>query len=408
MLSMTVEDPSTPTIGSVVTPESESARDAIRRLQGPWFESPFFDRLLPERGLTSEEAEQARRFHEDGFLILPEAFPEEVVDQARAEVEPLFATQEESGGEAPGRIHDAWKDCPTVRRIASDPKVLDLLHTLYGRRPIPFQTLSFQFGSQQRPHADTIHFNSLPPRFMCGVWVALEDVDASNGSLVYYPGSHRLPDLDFEDLGLRLLNPNRSGPLDVYTYEDYDLYEGLVEELLEVHGLEPVTLEVKKGTALVWSAGLVHGGGEILVPGRTRWSQVIHCFFEGCLFYQPILSNRVTGDWYLKKITDIASGRVVPSSYRGIEVPEEAGDDILKLILDVETSGDGDDERDVLRALTNSQLKELLREREELRRAETALQEAHRAHEATLAAIERSPSFRLGRLLTAPVRWLRR
>jgi len=407
MVFMTVEDASPPPSGTAGTRESKPTRDVVTRLERPWFESPFFDRLLPQRDLAPEAAEQARRLHEDGFLILPDAFPEEVVDRARAEVEPLFAPQGEGSGEAPGRIHDAWRDCPTVRRIASDPTVLGLLHELYGRRPIPFQTLSFQFGSEQRPHADTIHFNSLPPRFMCGVWVALEDVDANNGSLVYYPGSHRLPDLDCDDLGLRLLNPNRSGPLDVLTYEDYDLYEDLVEELLEAHGLEPVTLEVKKGTALVWSAGLVHGGGEILVPGRTRWSQVIHCFFEGCLFYQPILSNRVTGDWYLKKITDIASGRIVPSTYRGIEVPEEAGDDILKLILDVETSGDGD-ERDILRALTNPQLKSLLRVREELVRAATELQEARRAHEAHLAAIERSPSFRLGRLLTAPVRWLRR
>jgi hypothetical protein len=240
------------------------AQDVIHRIETPWFESPFFDRLLPDRGFTSEEAEQARRFHEDGFLILPDAFPKEMVDRARAEVEPLFAPKGADPSEIPARIHDAWKDCPTVRRIASDETILGLLHRLYGRRPIPFQTLSFQFGSQQRPHADTIHFNSLPSRFMCGVWVALEDVDAGNGTLVYYPGSHRLPDLDFEDLGLRLLNPNRSGPLDVLTYEDYDLYEDLVAELLAKHGLEPVTLEVEKGTET--------SAGHLSTPGTCSGS----------------------------------------------------------------------------------------------------------------------------------------
>jgi ectoine hydroxylase-related dioxygenase (phytanoyl-CoA dioxygenase family) len=37
---------------------------------------------------------------------------------------------------------------------------------------------------------------------MCGVWVALEDVDAGNGPLFYYPGSQRLPDPFFQRFGL--------------------------------------------------------------------------------------------------------------------------------------------------------------------------------------------------------------
>ena len=42
-----------------------------------------------------------------------------------------------------------------------------------------------------------------PPGFMCGVWVALEDMDMDNGPLVYYPGSHRLPEVTMQELGLR-------------------------------------------------------------------------------------------------------------------------------------------------------------------------------------------------------------
>jgi hypothetical protein len=48
-----------------------TVEDVVTRLERPWFESPFFDRLLPERDLAPEVAEQARRLHEDGFLILP-------------------------------------------------------------------------------------------------------------------------------------------------------------------------------------------------------------------------------------------------------------------------------------------------------------------------------------------------
>jgi ectoine hydroxylase-related dioxygenase (phytanoyl-CoA dioxygenase family) len=37
---------------------------------------------------------------------------------------------------------------------------------------------------------------------MVGVWVALEDIDSSNGPLIYYPGSHRLPIFTNEHLGI--------------------------------------------------------------------------------------------------------------------------------------------------------------------------------------------------------------
>ncbi len=41
-----------------------------------------------------------------------------------------------------------------------------------------------------------VHFNSIPQRFMCGVWVAMEDIAPDNGPLHYYPGSHKLPFYD--------------------------------------------------------------------------------------------------------------------------------------------------------------------------------------------------------------------
>ena len=35
---------------------------------------------------------------------------------------------------------------------------------------------------------------------MCGVWIALEDVDPDEGPLSYYPGSPRLPYVSAGDL----------------------------------------------------------------------------------------------------------------------------------------------------------------------------------------------------------------
>ncbi len=32
-----------------------------------------------------------------------------------------------------------------------------------------------------------------PPGYMCGTWIALQDISADSGESVYYPGSHRAP-----------------------------------------------------------------------------------------------------------------------------------------------------------------------------------------------------------------------
>ena len=88
-----------------------------------------------------------------------------------------------------------------MRALATAPKVLALLDELYGREPLPFQTLNFRRGTQQAPHSDALHFSTIPAGFMCGVWVALEDMDMDNGPLVYYPGSHLLPEV--HDAGAR-------------------------------------------------------------------------------------------------------------------------------------------------------------------------------------------------------------
>ena len=43
---------------------------------------------------------------------------------------------------------------------------LDALRELYQREPRPFQTLNFPVGTMQKPHADSVHFNSGPAGFM--------------------------------------------------------------------------------------------------------------------------------------------------------------------------------------------------------------------------------------------------
>jgi ectoine hydroxylase-related dioxygenase (phytanoyl-CoA dioxygenase family) len=183
------------------------------------------------------------------------------------------------------RIQDAWRDFKDVRAIARAPKILALLRELYGREPLPFQTLNFRIGTQQQPHADAFHFNSEPPGFMCGVWVALEDVDETAGPLVYYAGSHRLPEVTPSDLSIAAAQ------------EEYPKYEAFVQEQIEREGLKPRLGTLRKGEALVWASNLLHGGSPQTDMQRTRRSQVTHYFFADCRYWTPMLSTERQRYW---------------------------------------------------------------------------------------------------------------
>jgi hypothetical protein len=232
---------------------------------------------------TEPTGEQRERFEQDGYLVLDETgCPPEVIDGILEDLDELYEGEgrRESGVfYSERRIQDAWRSSADVRALALSTYVQDILAGLYGRKPLPFQTLNFPFGSEQAVHSDTIHFNSDPPGFMCGVWVALEDIDMDNGPLVYYPGSHRLPELTMKDVGAES------------RYADYPQYERFVADEIERRGLEPAYGTIRKGQALIWSANLLHGGLPQRDPARTRHSQVTHFFFEGCRYYTPMLSG---------------------------------------------------------------------------------------------------------------------
>ncbi len=275
------------------------------QMDTPWVESPFFERELAARAVSLTEAQlsAARALHETGYVALRGVVPTELCDRIVADTTPML---HEEVALQQRRVQDAWRrGAESVRTLASLPQIVGLLSALYERDPIPFQTLNFEYGTQQRAHADSIHFSSIPARFMCGVWVALEDVDAANGPLFYYPGSHRLAELTMYDLG--------------QTYDDvhYEKYEDFQEALMSEVGLEPVEFHANKGDALIWSSNIVHGGQPITEEGRTRRSQVTHYFFRNCIYYTPVFSNIPVGELVLKEIIDIRDLQPVRHSYNG-------------------------------------------------------------------------------------------
>ncbi len=278
----------------------------------PWIDSPFFASAIETCGLDAETRKQVEFFAENGYVIIDPQISGATIDALNGSLLPYFVPRAEPYYSDETRVQDAWTFNEHVREVAIAPRVLELLRVLYRREPIPFQTLNFRVGSQQRTHSDIIHFDSIPFGFMCGVWTALEDVDLRNGPLHYYNASHKLPRFDMHDIGITAAG--------TVGYEKYHLYEDFVEELMKEKRGERVELKLERGQSLIWSANLFHGGSPIVDNGRTRLSQVTHYYFEGCLYYTPLFSVLGLGKLVTRTVFDIRTSRVVPQYYNGAEI----------------------------------------------------------------------------------------
>lgn len=273
----------------------------------PAFESPFYLTHVRHR-LEPSAQEIADSLRDHGFAVLPGLISPEEADAIIAEAGSFFDSREVEENPRSTRLQDGWKEHAGIRQLASHPQVLKLLEAAYGRTPIPFQTLNFKYGTQQSAHSDRIHFSSLPEGFMCGVWVALEDVSPENGTLFYLKNSHREPDWKNHDL--------------MWDYQafNYQVYQQFIADYLEARGMEKVTFQAKKGDALIWSSQLIHGGSPVLRSDSTRWSQVTHYFFEDCIFYTPLFSDSITGEYFLRSVTNIGTGKSVDHRFNGYPV----------------------------------------------------------------------------------------
>jgi ectoine hydroxylase-related dioxygenase (phytanoyl-CoA dioxygenase family) len=277
----------------------------------PWVESPFFSQILETKQLSSEQKEMAQCYHDNGFLKLPAIIPQDLIDQVKEETatKGFDKNVEIRTMSDEARIQDFWQYSEPVRKLACFQPVVDLLELFYGREAIPFQTLNFCVGSQQRAHSDSIHFSSLPSRYMCGVWVAIENVTLENGPLFYYPGSHKMPEYNFSQIK-ESANPT--------SYDNYREYEDFIEALMNVSNYKKEIFFAKKGDALIWSSNIVHGGMPVLKTGSSRWSQVTHYFFKDCYYYTPMLSNMVTDELCLRNsLLNIKTKKEVLPNYNG-------------------------------------------------------------------------------------------
>lgn len=260
----------------------------------------------------------ARDLAANGFAVLD--FPDPDIDALAEEIKTTLLPRfdfvhwrEELWPKADGlRLQDAWSEVEAVRRVACNARILQILEALYGRRPFPFQTLNFPVGTQQHFHSDAVFFSSMPERFMCGVWLALEDIDEDNGPLLYYPGSHRLPIITNDMTGW-LANEDDNAEIQTHLTRVW-------QAEVRAGGFREQRFHARKGQALIWAANLLHGGSRHTDLQRTRWSQVTHYYFEDCAYWTPVESDVFYGRIAFREPMNVLSGEPVRNRYLGREV----------------------------------------------------------------------------------------
>lgn len=289
-----------------------------QQLQGfPLIDSPLF-KAHRQEGVFGEHQSIADQLHQRGYAVvdLGRERMQMLADRIRGDLSTEFDLEawREAGGRASLRVQDAWQHSKAVRELALLPDIQAMLQTCWGRLPFAFQTLNFPVGTQQHLHSDAVHFHSEPPGFMCGVWVALEDIYPDSGPLEYVPGSQRLPYLQAADVGVQ----QQPG-----VTPDQTIFHDYWKASVASDCFQRETFTPRLGQALIWSANLIHGGSAVKNLERTRWSQVTHYFFEGCRHYTPMLSDWPEGPVAWRNPFDIARG-----CERDIQ-PEDASDELL-------------------------------------------------------------------------------
>lgn len=242
--------------------------------------------LLADGKVSYDEHQTLVQFITQGYAVVPHAVGDELIEAVNGALDEVFS------GETPRRmsywdrdghhLDDAREenmmqgeakllDLHAVSQAAQDvifaPKVKRFLELVFTEPALAFQSLYFKRGSEQGIHQDTafVPVAEAPLDFVAS-WIALEDVQQGTGELLYVPGSHRLPDLQFMN------NSKKCTPQDPLIGK----YTALVRENYEKAGLSPRRFLPFKGDVLFWAADLCHGGAPITQKNTTRKSLVTH------------------------------------------------------------------------------------------------------------------------------------
>jgi ectoine hydroxylase-related dioxygenase (phytanoyl-CoA dioxygenase family) len=187
---------------------------------------------------------QVAEFDRNGCLIGGRVIDDADVDELRAELDRVIATHDANAwkpdepqpvmiskwGEKEGsiiwQIVNIWEASPAFERLLYLPAVSEAISQLCHHGDIQIWHDQIQFkpphhGGINNWHQDAPYWPVLKPETPVSAWIALDDVDESNGCMWMVPGSHRWgnhiklletnPQDDFFSLGKDFTPPSGTG-----------------------------------------------------------------------------------------------------------------------------------------------------------------------------------------------------
>lgn len=158
-------------------------------------------------------ASEVARFHADGFLLGPRVLDDTTVDELRAELDSVIASYDSPVGDGtPRPVHmwnlsgedeapvwqvvNIWMAAPGFRRLLHHPTIIEHVAQLTGASQLRLWHDQIQYkpartGGVNDWHQDAPFWPVLTPMTEVSAWVALDDVDETNGCMRMVRGSHR-------------------------------------------------------------------------------------------------------------------------------------------------------------------------------------------------------------------------
>jgi hypothetical protein len=251
-----------------------------------WIDDPAAPRIAQSKAFDpAVRREDLLFFIENGYVILEGAVAHDAIDRYLAELEEVKRTDPDiriafGAGEI-GYLRDRPAASPNTRIVDSfmflasavsmifSKRLEAFLSAVFDDRPMAFQGLHFEVGSEQAVHQDPAYVVVDMPGHFVAAWIALEDIQSGSGELAYYPKSHRFPFWEYKD-GARHWNPERDG------FETHKQHLQSLHTTAQERGIDIAHFLPKKGDVLLWHADLAHGGSARTRPELSRRSLVVH------------------------------------------------------------------------------------------------------------------------------------
>ena len=222
-------------------------------------------------GFAAVSDDQIALFHEQGYLVVYDAFTGEEVADALAGLLDLIGGRYPAyhgiqyekntrdlvaalpGEQKQDLIRKLWKMVehePRVAALAQHPQMIALLARLVGDTPELFQDQALLkpplIGREKPWHQDNAYFNVPPETSVVGVWIALDEATPENGCMYVSPGSHS------------------DGPVIHFKRRDWQICD------TDVAAADAWTVPLKPGDCLIFHGLLHHGTPPSRSPQRRR------------------------------------------------------------------------------------------------------------------------------------------